>query len=107
MSTTTERKATDLPEIPVHMRMADDAELPKGWTMLSIPDASGDTRIMWDPRNKDDAKIAEQSFNAARARGMTVFLVDPETGEQKTGGQVTTFPKKEGKLIAVKQLQGG
>lgn len=93
-------------EIPEHMRMADGADLPEGFTMFSIPDPSGDTRIMWDPRNKDDLATAEAAFDSARKNGMTVYLVNPESGES-SGEIVHKFPKKEGKLIAVRQIAGG
>lgn len=93
-------------EYPEHMVMKDGQELPEGFSMLSIPDTTGDTRIMWNPRDKADVALAEDSFKNARAKGMLVYLVSPESGES-TGEVVTSFPKKEGKLIAVKPIQGG
>lgn len=73
--------------------------------MLSITDASGDTRIMWDPRNKDEVATAEAAFNAAKEKGMLAYSVDTETGGQ--GEVIRKFDKKAGKIIMVRQLVGG
>ena len=88
------------------IKAVEELEIPEGHGLLSIMDATGDTRIMWDPRNKDDLAAAKDAFDSARKRGMTVYLVDPESGESN-GEVVTEFPKKAGKLIAVRQMQGG
>lgn len=82
-----------------------DTDLPEGWGMLSVPDATGDTRIMWDPRDKDSISTAKAAFEEAQKKGMTAYLVG-EGGE--SSGEVTReFPKKAGKLIMVRQIQGG
>jgi len=97
---------TVVEEIPAHMKMADGQDLPEGFAMLSIPDATGDTRLMWNPRDAEDTALAKKAFKDARKRGMMVYLVDPNSGES-TGQVVTEFPETEGKLIAVKPIQGG
>ena len=48
-----------------------------------IADATGDTRLMWDPRDKDEVKAAKEAFDKAKAKGMLAYSVD-EKGE-KTG----------------------
>lgn len=95
-------------EIPDHMKMGPnpDEAPPEGWGMFSIPDPSGDSRIMWNPRDKADVEFAKAAFEDARRKGMAIYLADPQSGES-TGEVVTEFPKKEGKLIAVKPIAGG
>lgn len=81
------------------------SDVPAGYVALSIPDPSGDVRIMWDPRNKDEVKTAEKAWADARGKGMVGHLVGAEDGEP---GEVTReFPKKAGKVIMVQQLAGG
>ena len=73
---------------------------------LHITDSTGDTRILWDPRNKDEVATAEAAFDAAKAKGMLAFRVDDTTGE-KTGEVIRRFDKKAGKIVMVRQTQGG
>ena len=94
MSTATPEKVDDLVVIPGEQH----------W--LSIPDSTGDTRIMWDPRNKDEVAAAEAAFNEAKGRGMIAYVVDAGTGEA-TNEVVRKFDKKMGKVIMARQTQGG
>ena len=73
--------------------------------LLSIPDPSGDTRIMWDPRDRDEVKVARQAFDQAKKKGMLAYAVS-ETGE-KTGEVIREFDPARSKIIMTKQLQGG
>jgi hypothetical protein len=72
---------------------------------LSIADISGDTRIMWDPNNRDEVKTAKAAFDAAKSRGMLAYTVDPKSAEK--GEVVREFDKDLGKIIMTKQLVGG
>jgi len=74
--------------------------------MLSITDAGGDTRIMWDPRNKDEVAAAKAAFDAAKAKGMLAYSVDADSGDS-TGEVIRDFDKKAGKIIMVRQTVGG
>lgn len=82
-----------------------ESEVPEGFATLHITDPTGDTRLMWDPRIKDEVDTARAAFDAAKKKGMVGYLVDPDDGSK--GEVVNEFPKKAGKLIMVKQLQGG
>ena len=73
--------------------------------VLSIADPSGDTRIMWDPKNKDEVATAKAAFDAAKAKGMLAYMVDPESADK--GEVIRTFDPKAGKIIMSRQLQGG
>jgi hypothetical protein len=74
--------------------------------VLHITDATGDTRIMWDPRNTDEIETARAAFNAAKEKGMAAYAVDPNTAE-RTGEIIRDFDPQRGKIIMIKQLQGG
>lgn len=73
---------------------------------LHITDPTGDTRVMWDPNNKDEVATAEAAFDAAKAKGMVAYGVG-EDGARKTGEVIRKFDKKLGKIIMTRQLQGG
>ena len=73
--------------------------------ILSIADISGDTRIMWDPRNEDEVAAARAAFNAAKKKKMLAYTVDQEGG--KTGTVIREFDPQLGKIIMTRQLQGG
>lgn len=72
---------------------------------LHIPDHTGDARIMWDPRDADEVKIAKAAFKRAQEKGMIAYAVDPQ-GES-TGEVIREFDPARGKIIMVKQLVGG
>jgi len=73
-------------------------------SMLSIPTADGDLRIMWDPRDKDEVKAAKEAFHKAKDKGMIAYTVDPK-GEQ--GEVIREFDPTQSKIIMTKQLVGG
>ena len=73
---------------------------------LHIMDETGDTRLMWDPRNQDEIDIAKAAFKKAKDKGMIAYTVDPDTGE-KTGTVIREFDEKAGKIIMAPQLVGG
>ena len=71
---------------------------------LHIPDSTGDTRIMWDPRNKEEVKLAQDAFNSAKAKGMLAYMV---SDDGSAGEVIRDFDKKAGKIIMARQTQGG
>lgn len=73
--------------------------------ILSIADPSGDTRIMWDPKSKDDVATAKAAFDQAKKKGMLAYAVDPESADK--GEVIREFDPKAGKIIMSRQLQGG
>jgi hypothetical protein len=74
--------------------------------MLSIPDPSGDLRVMWDPRNTDETKAAREAFHKAKKKGMLAYAVDEKSGE-KGGEVIHEFDPERGKIIMTKPLAGG
>jgi hypothetical protein len=91
---------TDTLQPPLNVGSEDD-----GRHLLSIPDITGDTRLMWDPRDKDEVKVAKEAFDKAKKKGMLAYAVD-EKGE-KTGEVIREFDPTRTKIIMTKQLVGG
>jgi hypothetical protein len=74
--------------------------------VLHITDTTGDTRIMWDPAVADEVDTAKAAFKKAKQKGMLAYAVDPDSGG-RTGEVITTFDETKGKIIMVRQTQGG
>lgn len=73
--------------------------------LLSITDATGDTRIMWNPNDTDEVDTAKAAFDAAKKKGMLAYAVNNDGG--RTGEVIREFDKDRGKIIMVRQTQGG
>ena len=68
-------------------------------------DGSGDTKIVWDPDNREEVENAKKTFDdLVKNKKFAAFTV-------KKGGEkhkrIYTFDKFEEKLIMVPQFQGG
>jgi hypothetical protein len=74
--------------------------------VLHVMDATGDTRVMWDPANADEVAAARAAFKKAKDRGMLAYAVNPDSGE-RTGEVIREFDETRGKIIMVRQTQGG
>jgi hypothetical protein len=72
---------------------------------LHITDETGDTRIMWDPANADEVATAKAAFDKAKKRGMLAYAVTP--GGEASGEVIREFDAKRGKIIMIRQTQGG
>lgn len=73
---------------------------------LHITNESGDTRLMWDPENRREVATARAAFNQAKAEGMLAYGVK-KNGDAKTGEVIREFNPELGKIVMVRQLQGG
>ena len=73
--------------------------------VLSITDATGDTRIMWDPRDADEVATARKAFDEAKKKGMLAYSVDPTDGSK--GEVIRAFDPQAGKIIMARQTVGG
>jgi hypothetical protein len=92
MTTTLETPPTDIePEEEKHS--------------LHITDASGDTRLMWDPRNTEELAAARAAFNNAKSNGMLAYGV--KKSGKSDGEVIRNFDPQLGKIIMVRPLQGG
>jgi dihydropteroate synthase len=73
--------------------------------VLEILDPTGDTKVMWDRNNDDEVSIAKAAFDAAIAKGSSVFAVKGKTGEQ--GKRLKEFDPAIERMIVVPQMVGG
>jgi hypothetical protein len=85
-------------------RSEEDLKL-MGIGILSIASEKGDTRIMWDPRDADEVKVAKEAFEKAKKKGMLAYAVGDD-GE-RTGDVIREFDPSRSKIIMTKQLAGG
>ena len=72
--------------------------------MMSILDASGDTRLEWDSNNANEVATAKAAFKRAKKNGMLAYSVD-EGGQR--GEVLHEFNPDVGRIVMVNQLAGG
>lgn len=71
---------------------------------LAILDHTGDTKILWNPDNEDETKVAETSFKTLRKKGYSAFMVKKD-GEK--GELIHDFDPDAGRIIMAPALVGG
>lgn len=79
-------------------------ELLKTVGLETVTVKKGDTKIIWDPDNKDEVKNAKRTFENLLKKGFTAFSVKRD-GSRDT--LVTDFDEDLEKLILVPRLVGG
>jgi len=72
---------------------------------MRILSGKDDTKVLWDPTNKDEVAAAKAQFAILQEKGFSIFEVGKD--HEKTGGALKKFPKKVGKLIAIPKIVGG
>ena len=75
-----------------------------GRATMHVLDATGDTKIMWNPRDKDETKNAKETFKRLADKGFQAFLVNAEGAP---GERISEFDKNAEKIIFVPRLAGG
>lgn len=80
-------------------------EVPEGHGLLSTLDRTGDTRVMWDSRNKSEVRTAKRTFDDLRKDGYLAYRAVGKDGAQ--GEQIREFDPKAERIIMVKPLVGG
>jgi len=71
---------------------------------MMVLDASGDTRIQWNPRRPDEVAAARKRFDELKAKHYTAFKVN-RAGNQ--GEQMEGFDPEEERCIFVPRMVGG
>ena len=66
--------------------------------------SKGDDTLTYDPEVQTEFQQAVERFNEMKAKGMTMFSVDPETKETKL---VNDLFKTDVQVIGIPQIQGG
>lgn len=72
---------------------------------MEILDSTGDTKVMWDRHNAAEVSIARAAFDAARAKGASIFQVKGKNGDR--GKRLTEFDPDVERMIVVPQMVGG
>lgn len=71
---------------------------------MAILGKEGDTKVIWDPQNKDEIEAAKTQFDLLINKSFLAFKV-LKSGEQ--GSQIRKFDPKAGKIIMVPPVVGG
>jgi hypothetical protein len=79
-------------------------DVPEGRHVIAVLDQSGDTRLVWDPENRDDVKTAKKMFDDLKAKGYVAYAVEQKEARGKV---VTKFDPAAQKLIMTPPLRGG
>lgn len=65
---------------------------------------TGDTKMIWDPDNRDEVDVAKDQFNALKKKGFQAYSV-------KKGGEknkpIDSFDPEAGMIIMVPKIVGG
>lgn len=73
-------------------------------SIMHVLDDTGDTKLMWNPRDKDEVKTAKRTFRELSEKGFRAFRVDASGGQ---GEQIDAFDKDAEKIIFIPQMAGG
>ena len=71
---------------------------------LAVMDHTGDTKTIWDPRNKDEVEVARDAFKKLKDKGYLIYRVGAN-GEKSTA--MHKFDPDAEKMIAVPAVVGG
>lgn len=71
---------------------------------LRILGKEGDTKVIWDPDNKDEVKAAREQFDTLKAKKFLAFEVK-DKGEK--GSEIKKFDPEAGKIILTPPVMGG
>jgi hypothetical protein len=72
---------------------------------LRILGASGDTKIEWNPKSRDEIKEAQKMFNQmVKEKKMTAWRIDPKGRKDK---ELKEFDPRAGMILLVPPTKGG
>lgn len=72
--------------------------------LISVMDASGDTKYTWSRHNPTEVEMARASFVSFREKGFAAFRVQRDGS---AGDQIREFDPLAEKILFVPQLKGG
>ena len=67
-------------------------------------DATGDTKLIWNPNNTDEVESAKRTFNDLRKKGFLAYKVNADGSK---GEVLTEFDVNAEKIILAPPLRGG
>lgn len=73
-------------------------------TELCVMDATGDTKVIFDPNNADEVDAAREQFKALKKKGFIAYRV---SGDGSKGEILTEFDAHAGKIIMAPPMRGG
>lgn len=73
-------------------------------SVMEIMDPTGDTKLEWDSRNRDEVENARRTFSDLRGKGFLAFSV---TGDSRKGELLNTFDEKAEKIVMSPAMAGG
>jgi hypothetical protein len=65
---------------------------------------TGDTKVVWDPDNRDEVDAAKCQFNTLKSKGFTAYSVGKDGEKNKA---IAEFDPKASKIIMVPKIAGG
>lgn len=71
---------------------------------LCVMDATGDTKIIWNPADDFETKNAREQFEKHKKQGYVIYKVDPD-GD--SGEVMHSFDPNAAKMIARQRVVGG
>lgn len=71
---------------------------------LIEPNASGDTKIIWDPEKEEEVEVARNAFDKLKKKGYYAYKVK---ADGKKGVVTHTFDPKAEKIIMALPMRGG
>jgi hypothetical protein len=71
---------------------------------LHMLDATGDTRIEWDPSSEFEVEVARKAFEAAKAKKYLIYKTDANGGR---GELMRTFDPTAERIVCAPQTVGG
>jgi len=71
---------------------------------MALLDGTGDTKVIWDPKNADEVDAAKTQFNALRKKGFIAYTVNKK-GDK--GEIIREFDPDAEKIILSPPLAGG
>ena len=71
---------------------------------MRILDATGDTKLIWDPENADEVAAAKAQFDTLTKKGFKAFSVGAKGKQDEL---VTAFEADAEKLILIPPVKGG
>lgn len=71
---------------------------------MAILDGTGDTKIIWDPHNKDETDAAKAQFDTLKKKGFIAYTVN-KNGDK--GEIIKEFDKNAEKIILSPPMVGG
>jgi len=71
---------------------------------LHVLDETGDTRIEWNPSDKDEVEMARKAFKAAQDKKMLIYKTRRDGSR---GEQMREFDPNAERIVATRQTVGG